>query len=203
MADDVPIPYALRAFIGALALSKTSSTSAAGLHSLQGGLTENDVDVRDVINEIVDAIDAGVGIQIPSAAQGDIIYFDGTSWVRMPAGTSGQVLQTAGASAAPAWADRITQWLPRGPGSIACPDAPWVCGQINQNGGATTVVLPTATNQRIEIVDALGLAATYNITIDPPGSVTINGASTYVISANYGSVVLQAAFGNWVIVAKN
>ena len=39
-----------------------------------------------------------------AGVQGDIIYRDGTTWVRLPAGTSGQFLKTNGAGANPAWA---------------------------------------------------------------------------------------------------
>jgi hypothetical protein len=41
---------------------------------------------------------------ISSPAQGDIMYYSGSAWVRLPAGTSGYFLQTQGASANPAWA---------------------------------------------------------------------------------------------------
>jgi hypothetical protein len=40
---------------------------------------------------------------IPSVAQGDIAYFDGAAWVRLPAGFSGSYLQTQGAGANPQW----------------------------------------------------------------------------------------------------
>ena len=36
-------------------------------------------------------------------AQGDIAYYNGTSWARLGAGTSGQYLETKGGSANPAW----------------------------------------------------------------------------------------------------
>lgn len=39
-------------------------------------------------------------------AQGDIIYFNGTTWVRLGAGTAGQILQTGGAAANPSWSTR-------------------------------------------------------------------------------------------------
>lgn len=42
---------------------------------------------------------------IGSAAQGDILYRGASAWARLPAGTAGQVLQTAGAGANPAWAN--------------------------------------------------------------------------------------------------
>lgn len=41
---------------------------------------------------------------VGSAAQGDILYRNGTGWVRLPAGTAGQFFQTGGAGANPAWA---------------------------------------------------------------------------------------------------
>ncbi len=36
-------------------------------------------------------------------AQGDVLYFNGTYWVRLPAGTSGRFLKTQGSSANPIW----------------------------------------------------------------------------------------------------
>ena len=47
---------------------------------------------------------SGQWIDLASAAQGDVLYHNGTSYVRLPAGTSGQVLQTQGAGANPVWA---------------------------------------------------------------------------------------------------
>ena len=47
---------------------------------------------------------AGQLIDLASAAQGDVLYHNGTSYVRLGVGTSGQFLQTLGASANPAWA---------------------------------------------------------------------------------------------------
>jgi hypothetical protein len=43
-------------------------------------------------------------VVITSAAQGDILYFDGSNWVNLPAGTSGNFLKTQGAGANPVWA---------------------------------------------------------------------------------------------------
>lgn len=41
---------------------------------------------------------------IAGLAQGDVLYYNGTSWVRLGAGTSGQFLKTNGTGANPAWA---------------------------------------------------------------------------------------------------
>ena len=43
-------------------------------------------------------------LKIASQVQGDIIYFNGTNWVRLAPGTSSQVLRTNGAAANPSWA---------------------------------------------------------------------------------------------------
>ena len=47
---------------------------------------------------------SGQWIDLASAAQGDVLYHNGTSYVRLAPGTSGQHLQTAGAAANPTWA---------------------------------------------------------------------------------------------------
>lgn len=49
----------LRSYLGALSSQKTTSTSTnRGLYSLTGGLTENDQAVEDVVNALVDVVDA-------------------------------------------------------------------------------------------------------------------------------------------------
>lgn len=44
-------------------------------------------------------------LSIASEAQGDVLYFDGTNWVRLAPGTAGQFLKTQGAAANPLWGD--------------------------------------------------------------------------------------------------
>lgn len=46
---------------------------------------------------------AVTGLSIAGQVQGDILYFNGTSWVRLPPGTAGQVLTTQGTGANPSW----------------------------------------------------------------------------------------------------
>lgn len=43
-------------------------------------------------------------LAIAGQAQGDVLYFNGTNWVRLPAGTAGNVLQTNGVGGNPNWA---------------------------------------------------------------------------------------------------
>jgi len=47
---------------------------------------------------------AGAAAYLTGVTQGDVVYFDGTNWNRLPPGTSGEFLQTQGAGANPQWA---------------------------------------------------------------------------------------------------
>src|SRR5213078_2330882 len=49
------------------------------------------------------ALDDLTDVNLPSAAQGDILYRNATEWVRLTTGTSGQYLVTQGAAANPLW----------------------------------------------------------------------------------------------------
>jgi len=49
----------------------------------------------------------GTKISLNSEALGDMMYYDGTDWVRLAAGTSGQLLKANGA-AAPTWISQST-----------------------------------------------------------------------------------------------
>ena len=51
----------------------------------------------------------GTKIALGSDAQGDVMYYDGTDWVRLAPGTSGNFLKTQGASANPVWASASLQ----------------------------------------------------------------------------------------------
>ena len=50
----------------------------------------------------------GTNIALGSDAQGDIMYYDGTNYARLGAGTAGFLLQTGGAGANPSWVDSAT-----------------------------------------------------------------------------------------------
>jgi hypothetical protein len=45
------------------------------------------------------------GLNITSQAQGDILFYNGSAWVRFAPGTSGNVLKTLGAGQTPTWTD--------------------------------------------------------------------------------------------------
>lgn len=53
----------------------------------------------------------GGELNIASQAQGDILYYNGSTWIRLAAGTSGQFLKTQGAAANPLWASFTGGWI--------------------------------------------------------------------------------------------
>jgi hypothetical protein len=71
-------------------------------------VSTGDIDFVDTSNTVTANINTnsvdGTHIALGSDAQGDVMYYDGTDWARLPAGTSGQFLQTQGAGSNPQWA---------------------------------------------------------------------------------------------------
>lgn len=71
------------------------------------------------------------------------------------------------------------------------------------SGGAFSVTLPLAATAGDGFQIAIKRTnATNNVTIDGSGSETIDGALTYVLSAQYDAVVLQCDGANWNIISK-
>jgi hypothetical protein len=64
--------------------------------------TVSAVDMNEAYEEII-ALET-YAMQMPgSEAQGDVLYYNGSDWSRLAAGTSGQYLKTQGAGANPVW----------------------------------------------------------------------------------------------------
>ena len=61
----------------------------------------------------VNSVD-GTKIALGSDAQGDLMYYNGTDWARLPAGRAGQVLVTNGSGSNPVWSSGITTVTPSG-----------------------------------------------------------------------------------------
>ena len=64
--------------------------------------------------------------------------------------------------------------------------------------GPVTINLPTPQAElRVVVKDESGLAETNNITVQTPGSETIDGAATDVIDTNYGAAGYYCNGTNW------
>lgn len=81
----------------------------------------------------------GAGIALGSDAQGDIMFYNGTDYVRLAPGTSGQFLKTQGAAANPVWATAA------GTGDVVGPAAATANG-ITRYSGTTGKLVKDAPN---------------------------------------------------------
>ncbi len=100
----------------------------------------------------------GDAIPAPSgAAQGDILYFDGTNWTRLPAGTAGQLLQTGGSGANPSWADASGATDEKVKADSSDPTAGYLSDKVDG-----TTILEDGTNHNIKV----GTITTANLNID-------------------------------------
>ncbi len=80
-----------------MAVSWTKNWSASDDGSVFAG-----ADIENIQNNVDTAVD--LLISAPSSiVQGDVVYYTGSAWARLPAGTSGQYLKTLGSGANPAW----------------------------------------------------------------------------------------------------
>lgn len=82
----------------------------ARMPDLTGDVTTSEGAVATTIAD--NSVD-GTDIALGSDAQGDIMYYDGTNWVRLAAGTDGNFLETNGAGQNPSWTNTgsLTQTL--------------------------------------------------------------------------------------------
>jgi len=89
-------------------------------------------------------------LTITSEAQGDVLYFNGTNWVRLAAGTAGQSLVTAGAASNPYW------------GTPSSGSSDTLLSPFTVEGGtydpATTVTTQTTSAAALTIPDLGGVA---------------------------------------------
>jgi hypothetical protein len=85
------------------------------LPDLQGAVTDDQVPntitvdlatlatTATTANAVANNSVTGAGIALASQAAGDIMYYDGTDWVRLAKGTAGQVLEMNAGATAPEW----------------------------------------------------------------------------------------------------
>ena len=172
-------------------------TGVATLASLDIGNTDTTI-TRSSGGVI--AIEGNVVPSPASQANGDMLYRGASSWARLAAGTSGQVLQTNGAGAAPTWvtpsATAITGVVAvanggtgvtssTGTGSVVLSVSPAFTGTPSLPTGATAVT---------QAVDTGGdLIATTGYVVGQGYLKSATASSTYLTSATASSTYLTSA----------
>jgi len=134
-------------------------------------ITDGTISTADVANNAI----TGTKINLTSNATGDMMYYDGTDWVRIAAGTSGQILVAAGA-AAPAWTTKYSKYT------------------LNNSVSATTTTTTGASNNAV-----YGVGVTYYGAINPgTTAISLSSAVTSSILRSDGSDYLLSYEG-WII----
>ena len=128
-----------------------------------------------------------VDLKISGQAQGDILYFNGTDWLRLPAGTANTSLRTNGAGANPAWenVDNATDL------SIASQTT----GDVLYYNGANWVRLAGGASGDVLSGNGVGVAPTYQTPAGGGGIPTniqyFTSSGTWVKPADVSTVYVQ------------
>lgn len=156
----------------------------------------------------------GTVLKIPSQAQGDILYNNGTAWARLPAGTANQVLKTQGAAANPAWGDYLTRATAQNiaSGGVSFTGIPSWVKQITMVFNGLTFASPSIT-PLVRLGTSSGYATTgysssgsfFRVDTGSGGSggttSSTSGFCTYPLDAYtfYGTMVITNISGNiWI-----
>ena len=144
----------------------------------------------------------GAKIAMTSDAQGDILYYNGTDYVRLVAGTNGQALKTAGAAANPAWGDVTST------GDFANGGDTATANRVLGNNDAYSLGFETNGATRIDIAAdgfaqgqggfSMGNTQTIAATIETPASE--NTMSVGPITIDTSVTVTVGALGYWTII---
>ena len=113
-----------------------------------------------------------VDLTITGEVQGSVLYFDGSNWVQLPPGASGEVLTTQGAGADPVWAPG------GGGGDVSGPGASTDDALVRWDGVTGTFVKNS------------------NATLSNAGSLVLAGGQSLSVDT-----ILQATGGNGVVLS--
>ena len=152
--------------------------------------------------KIQDNAVTGPKIAMTSDAQGDILYYNGTDYARLGAGTNGQALKTAGAAANPAWGDVTST------GDFANGGDTATANRVLGNNDAYALGFETNAVTRLNIESdgfaqgqggfSMGNTQTIATTVTTPASE--NNMSVGPITIDPGVTVTVGASGYWILV---
>ncbi len=175
-------------------------TSGKGVQVPSAGLNIN-ADLTFNSNAATSLTFLGLEAQDSAPSTNLSVYVDNSNdlYYKNSSGTSVQL--TTGGTIASAGSGIITYSLiATYPYSVVVGDAQKVLGI--DTSAARTLNLPAAVNAMwFKVKDVIGTASTYNITVSPNGSDTIDTAASHVINENFASrVFISDGVSKWFVV---
>jgi hypothetical protein len=143
------------------------------LNSLRTNITATAADNTITSAKIVGNAVTGAKIAMGSDAQGDVLFYGGTDYERLAAGTSGQFLKTQGAGADPIWGTVSTDPTMGGDISGTASNAQIAANAVGASELANNAVDTAA------IVDNAVTGAKIAMTSDAQGDVLFYGGTDY------------------------
>ena len=143
------------------------------LNSLRTQITETPSDNTITSAKIVGNAVTGAKIAMGSDAQGDVLFYGGTDYERLAAGTSGQFLKSQGAGADPIWGTVSTDPTMGGDISGTASNAQIAANAVGASELANNAVDTAA------IVDNAVTGAKIAMTSDAQGDVLFYGGTDY------------------------
>lgn len=161
-------------------------------------LADDAVDTNAIANNAV----TGTKIALGSDAQGDIMYYNGTDYVRLAKGTAEQTLQMNGGATAPNWVTLVSgaSWAIKTSAYTAVNGD----GCLVNTGSAVTITLPASPSlgDFVRVIDFTGQAATNNITVARNGQNIQGVASNLTIATNRAAIglVYTNSTQGWILI---
>ncbi len=154
--------------------------SGDGTISNSGVLDLNNLAVET--SEIADNAVDGTKINISGNANGDLMYYNGTDWVRLASGTTGQVLQTNG-TAAPTWVNTTKNVKAQNGLNIATatPNATATDPYVELGGNLVRGTTITQDNNAFTILNNNASNTTINLSSTGDFDVQDNGTSSLFV----------------------
>lgn len=128
----------------------------------------------------------GVGLNIASVAAGDVLYYNGTAWARLPKGTAAQVLKMNAGATAPEWGADAT-----GSGGISEPASSAAGDILYYDGTEYTRLAKGTAGQQL----AINAGATAPEWITPSGGKVLQMVHT---TTTFGSTTASASDNTYV-----
>jgi hypothetical protein len=142
--------------------------------------------------KVADNSITGAKIALGADAQGDIMYYNGTDWVRLAKGTAGQVLTMNGGATAPSWA------ASSGGGGSSLYDSTTI-DDGNWSGNTDYTKTITVTGAAVGNIVTVSVSADlYEAALSNSTNLILHG---YVTSAN--TVKIWARVGAWTTIPVN